>query len=81
MVVATGCALTWYSKARQSTSYKPVEIVYVPVLNSKIVNDETEGNLRRDMTKERGGGCLVVRSTRVGRDGTRLHYDYRYIHA
>jgi hypothetical protein len=37
-----------------------VEIVYVPVLNSKIVNDKTEGNLRRDMAKERGGGCLVV---------------------
>ncbi len=41
-------------------AYKPVEIVYVPVLNSKIVNDKTEGNLRRDMAKERGGGCLVV---------------------
>jgi len=37
-----------------------VEIVYVPVLNAKIVNDKTEGNLRRDMAKERGGGCLVV---------------------
>jgi hypothetical protein len=40
--------------------YKAVEIVYVPVLDPKIINNKTEGNLRRDMAKERGGGCLVV---------------------
>jgi hypothetical protein len=37
-----------------------VEIVYVPVLDPKIINNKTEGNLRRNMAKERGGGCLVV---------------------
>jgi len=37
-----------------------VEIVYVPVLDPKIIDNKTEGNLRRNMTKERGGGCLVV---------------------
>ncbi len=37
-----------------------MEIIYVPVLDSKIINNKTEGNLRRDMAKERGGGCLVV---------------------
>ena len=40
--------------------YKAVEIVYVPVLDPKIINNKTEGNLRRNMAKERGGGCLVV---------------------
>jgi hypothetical protein len=37
-----------------------VEIVYVPVLDPKIINNKTEGNLRRNMAKERGGECLVV---------------------
>jgi hypothetical protein len=40
--------------------YKAVEIVYVPVLDPKIINNKTEGNLRRNMANERGGGCLVV---------------------
>jgi len=40
--------------------YKAVEIVYVPVLDPKIINNRTESNLRRNMAKERGGGCLVV---------------------
>jgi hypothetical protein len=47
-----------------------VEIVYVPVLDPKIINNKTEGNLRRNMAKERGGGCLVV--TMLGEMGHEL---------
>jgi hypothetical protein len=47
-----------------------VEIFDIPVFYSKIINNKTESNLRIDMVKERGGGCLVV--TVLGQMGNKL---------
>ncbi len=39
---------------------KLVKVIYAPVFNTKIINNKAESNLRGDVSKERGGGGLVV---------------------
>ena len=39
---------------------KLVKVIYAPVFNTKIIDNKAESNLRGDVSKERGGGGLVV---------------------
>jgi hypothetical protein len=39
---------------------KRVKVIDVPVFNTKIINNKAERNFRGNVSKERGGGGLVV---------------------